>query len=629
MGYRIFCTVVFILLSHSSCFTQLSGVYSVGGVSPDYPDLRSAGTDLMTNGVSGPVIFDIRSGTYYERLVLGPIPTTSSTNTVLFRSTTGLSQDVLISYDSDIDTNYTLFLDGADFVSFENVTIQSTDPQYGRVVLMENNAHHNSFRSCVFRGINTVSNSNGLALLRSNGENSHLTLEGCEFEYGSKGISIISVNHGAINTLIRDNAFRDQYLKAIELERADAVTIEKNHFETATNSNLFECIHLAECDSGVTVQQNSMELPAPAKAINIWRCFASANDRAVVANNTVYIEGGIGSSAVGVSLFWSEYYDFIYNSIHIAESNSNSSIFSINSVISEKIRLYNNSFSNLGDGYVLNIGWLPNVEISDYNNLYTEGDNIAIIDTHHIPDLITWQDTTTMDSNAISVDPLFIFAPDLHLPDTALEGKALPLSAYTEDLDGDTRDPQAPDIGADEFTWVPPISAFSATPTDGCSPLTVNFSDQSQNYVSSYAWDVDGDGNDDYFTDSLSHTYTTPGLYSVRLITSNTGGSDTLIWLDSIDVQLCQNIEESFSSINVYPSPTDNLLNISLNEPHFHEFKIKVIDLAGRQVFQQLYPSHPATERIKIPTDHLSQGIYILAMESETSIEFVKFSVKR
>ncbi|MFA6333561.1 MAG: PKD domain-containing protein [Methanoregula sp.] len=72
----------------------------------------------------------------------------------------------------------------------------------------------------------------------------------------------------------------------------------------------------------------------------------------------------------------------------------------------------------------------------------------------------------------------------------------------------------------------PPVTDFSATPRDGVLPLTVSFTDTSKNKPGSWLWDF-GDGATS--TDqNPSHTYTQPGVYSVRLSVSNHFGSDAL-----------------------------------------------------------------------------------------------------
>jgi uncharacterized protein (TIGR02145 family) len=79
-----------------------------------------------------------------------------------------------------------------------------------------------------------------------------------------------------------------------------------------------------------------------------------------------------------------------------------------------------------------------------------------------------------------------------------------------------------------------PIAAFTASPTDGEAPLTVNFTDQSTNGPISWYWDF-GDGSTGTQQNEI-HTYTNEGNYTVQLIVSNTNCADTLIMSDYITV---------------------------------------------------------------------------------------------
>ncbi|HTS16291.1 MAG TPA: PKD domain-containing protein [Verrucomicrobiae bacterium] len=72
---------------------------------------------------------------------------------------------------------------------------------------------------------------------------------------------------------------------------------------------------------------------------------------------------------------------------------------------------------------------------------------------------------------------------------------------------------------------VPPVAGFTASPTSGVASLTVNFTDTSSNTPTSWAWTFGDTGTSTL--QNPSHTYTTPGTYSVGLIASNAGGSST------------------------------------------------------------------------------------------------------
>ncbi|MBU1488130.1 PKD domain-containing protein, partial [bacterium] len=70
-----------------------------------------------------------------------------------------------------------------------------------------------------------------------------------------------------------------------------------------------------------------------------------------------------------------------------------------------------------------------------------------------------------------------------------------------------------------------PVANFSATPTTGCAPLEVTFSDLSTGDVLSYLWSF-GDG-DTSAAQNPTHTYTNPGDYTVSLTVSDACGSDS------------------------------------------------------------------------------------------------------
>jgi len=67
-----------------------------------------------------------------------------------------------------------------------------------------------------------------------------------------------------------------------------------------------------------------------------------------------------------------------------------------------------------------------------------------------------------------------------------------------------------------------PLSEFTASPRSGTRPLTVNFIDQSTGNPTSWSWDF-GEGT--FSTErNPSHTYASPGAYTVRLNVSNSAG---------------------------------------------------------------------------------------------------------
>jgi uncharacterized repeat protein (TIGR01451 family) len=76
--------------------------------------------------------------------------------------------------------------------------------------------------------------------------------------------------------------------------------------------------------------------------------------------------------------------------------------------------------------------------------------------------------------------------------------------------------------------YVVPLTArFTATPTSGCEPLTVAFTNTSTGDYTESLWDF-GDRVTSTL-ESLTHTYTVSGVYTVTLTISRPSGSDTVI----------------------------------------------------------------------------------------------------
>jgi hypothetical protein len=171
--------------------SSLAGNFTIGGASPDYATFSAAVSDLNNYGVCGPVVFDVRSGTYNEQIDLGQIAGTSAINTITFRSETGNKPDVNLTYSSTAYTsNYVVRLSGASFVTFENMTITGTSGSYGVAVELTGNASDNTFSNCELVSPVTTSTSTYLSVVYSpSGTMNHRTsFVDCGIRNGAYGM---------------------------------------------------------------------------------------------------------------------------------------------------------------------------------------------------------------------------------------------------------------------------------------------------------------------------------------------------------------------------------------------------------------------------------------------------------
>jgi PKD repeat protein len=98
-------------------------------------------------------------------------------------------------------------------------------------------------------------------------------------------------------------------------------------------------------------------------------------------------------------------------------------------------------------------------------------------------------------------------------------------AAYTDEVWYLVPGEDYPRLAWEGLPTLPPVAAFSAAPTSGIAPLTVQFTDASTNDPTAWSWNFGDGGTSDQ--QHPSHTYNEPGTYTVSLTATNAGGSDT------------------------------------------------------------------------------------------------------
>ncbi len=74
---------------------------------------------------------------------------------------------------------------------------------------------------------------------------------------------------------------------------------------------------------------------------------------------------------------------------------------------------------------------------------------------------------------------------------------------------------------------LPPTASFTASPTSGCAPLAVQFTNTSSANSSSFSWQFPGGSPASSSAQNPSTTYSTAGTYTVTLTATNSAGSST------------------------------------------------------------------------------------------------------
>lgn len=94
----------------------------------------------------------------------------------------------------------------------------------------------------------------------------------------------------------------------------------------------------------------------------------------------------------------------------------------------------------------------------------------------------------------------------------------------------------------------PPVANFTATPTTGTAPLTVNFTNTTNGdgLAPTYRWDFHNDGNFDSTLESPSYEYLSPGVYTVVLEATTPAGQSTSTQTNLITVSPPPTCDTSF-----------------------------------------------------------------------------------
>ncbi|MBO9703531.1 MAG: right-handed parallel beta-helix repeat-containing protein [Sporocytophaga sp.] len=424
----------------------LSGIYTIGGTDGDFPNFTQATEALMTNGVSGPVEFRAADGIYNEQIEISKVPGISFVNKVTFTSTSGDSTSTTINFKSTYDKNYTVLLKGVNYITFKNITLKALDPNYANVLVMKDEASYINIQHCVLSG-KRYSYSGSQYLISATGYTTGNMFSENVFQDGSHGIYMEGTVAVSNTNIISGNTFLTQTKTCIYLNYPRNTIIENNIITPLSHETYYYAIYAANSRNGLRISGNQAIIPGSrSKGIYLNSAIGTTSEPIQIYNN--FISHTQSEENIGLHLSSCENAEIYHNSVRIS-GNGTTQYEAFNLQSGRNIQIKNNIFAHFGRGRAINV--IGTSVTSDYNDLFSAGESVAMWQNSSYSSLEAFQTATGMDIHSLSIDPVFESYSSPHVSQSNLDGAGIPVSLVKTDFEGHTRHDKTPDIGADEF----------------------------------------------------------------------------------------------------------------------------------------------------------------------------------
>lgn len=433
----------------------LSGTYTMGGASPDFPTFNSVLDAITLRGLCGPTTINVRYGTYTEQLSVPNYPSLSAINTLTFQSEKGDSSQVILTLpavNANGVNNVIVQLNGCRYVTFKKMTIlRSGTGIYQSVVEIKGKSTNNAFLNNQLIGVKLTATSTTSDVITSAADKDTSNLiKNNLIRYGNSAINISgdASSHETYN-VIDGNQVDSCYATAINAIYNDAISIKNNIITHACYGNLtYSGIYLNNCNSAINITANKIYMPYGGSAgIYLFTSVSKSGTEGLIANNYVSLAKGT-SPAFGIFDSLSTFQNFYYNSVNMYNANTGAAFYAN---AAGNINLKNNILYNNGGGYSIFEVNTAAIVSSNYNDLSGSISKVGNWGGKLAGTLPTWQSISGLDANSLSVNPGFFSNTDYHTISPDIHGKAIPLSLVTTDIEGKLRNVTKPSIGALEF----------------------------------------------------------------------------------------------------------------------------------------------------------------------------------
>ena len=474
-------------LSNVSLRASLNGIYTIGGTSPSFATIVEATTALNAVGICGPVVFNIRPGTYNEKLVINNYPGGSDSVRVIFQSEGNSKSLVTISAASTSNTDGVVKFNGCSYVTIKDLTINQTGTTASSCVVVGGTAIKDSLVNCTISTAATTTSGTYSFYTASAGLD-RFVLKNNLITGGYYGLYFTGASTTSLNTncIIDSNTISGAYYYTVYGYYTSNLKFRFNFVATNTASATHYLATFGYCDNALEVGYNKISgagITSTLYGLRIYYSDGTVGQPGLIHNNALYFQ--TSGTLYGLYSYYSSNQSYYHNSIYGNSSGAtNYPVYLYHtSAVYGNILFRNNIFSNFGTtGYAVYI-YTPDFINSDYNLYYSNGAGLiykALATATAYTNLNQYRTAfPTQESNSIVYRPAFTSTSNLSInsSDTAawaMNGRAIHQTLFNRDLSGTMRPTRAingaADIGAYEFTPVslaPKAIAVPAVPTAG------------------------------------------------------------------------------------------------------------------------------------------------------------------
>ncbi len=432
----------------------LTGIKTVYG-GGDFASLEEAVDSLNEVGIDGDVSFYIRddNSPYSQQIEILPVSGADAGNRVTFMPDPGNSVDVVITHNATSDKNYTILLQRASYIDFKDLTVNATNSTYSTVFWLRGMSSNDSIVGCELNS--TTPNSDYACIYSSGSLTEGLHVHGCTLNEGNYGIGLDGPGTDTEkpgNITILNNTFDGHYEAAIRLSDCSAPLIEGNTISHGASTYYYWGIELYHCIKDYRILGNKVLVNKTEGGIYIDNSDANTTYRGKIVNNFVGVSGAGSTSMDGIYTDNSDYIDIFFNTVHIAKDNTSTGSHAFYNYNGAHLAVKNNNFVDFGPGYAYYTNSTTAMDESDYNNLFSAGQNLAYWNGNmpRMSDLLLANGGKETHSYNIAASFLNEEDPDMDSP--FLDTAGIDLAPdFTDDFYDQPRG-SSPSVGAYEYT---------------------------------------------------------------------------------------------------------------------------------------------------------------------------------